>query len=302
MKRVLLLLLTASLLLMASVPIAAFSDEAMIEVPYAEAVSKMTAKGILNGFPDGSFQPQGTLTREQGAKIVTYMVLGDEVENLVCTAAPFTDVEQDRWSAPCIAWCAEREILLGYGDGRFGPTDLLTGFQFAKMLLCTFELAREGNYVGLGDAWTQAVFEDGTAKGLFAGDSAMASSSPLSREQAALMAWNAMNADAGHAQVKTEPEPAPSSDSAAPVAPPDWTRPQPQNGWEPVNDTPDPVEGPQNPQEPSDPQEPIEIPVEPDPPAPPAPENPDQGTNPAPGTGTDVVITDDGDILLPEVP
>ena len=302
MKRVLLLLLTASLLFMASVPIAAFSDEAMIEVPYAEAVSKMTAKGILNGFPDGNFHPQGTLTREQGAKIVTYMVLGDEVENLVCTATPFTDVEQDRWSAPCIAWCAEREILLGYGDRRFGPTDLLTGFQFAKMLLCTFELAREGNYVGLGDAWTQAVFEDGTAKGLFAGDSAMVSSAPLSREQAALMAWNAMNADAGRAQVKTEPEPAPSSDSAAPVAPPDWTRPQPQNGWEPVNDTPEPVEGPQNPQEPSDPQEPIEIPVEPDPPAPPAPENPDQGTNPTPGTGTDVVITDDGDILLPEVP
>ena len=129
-----------------------FTDSAKIGAAYRESVKQMVEQGVLNGFPDGSFQPNGTLTREQGAKIVTYLVLGDAVDKLTCSSAPFNDVAVKRWSAACIAWCVERQILLGYGDGSFGPEDTLTGDQFAKMLLCALNLARNGNYVGLGAA------------------------------------------------------------------------------------------------------------------------------------------------------
>ena len=170
-----------------------FSDHEKIGAAYRTAVADMTARGVLNGSPDGSFQPQGTLTREQGAKIITYMELGEEVSRLTCASAPFDDVKADHWSAPCISWCAERQILLGYGDGRFGPEDTLTGEQFSKMLLCALGLAREGNYVGLGVTWADAVREDGKAAGIYAGDASMGSSAPISREQAALLAYNAQS-------------------------------------------------------------------------------------------------------------
>ena len=40
----------------------------------------------------------------------------------------------DRWSAACIAWCTERHILDGYGDGNYGPDDELTREQLAAIL------------------------------------------------------------------------------------------------------------------------------------------------------------------------
>ena len=127
-----------------------FSDSGRVGQPFKEAVTEMARRGVLNGFPDGAFYPEAMLTREQGAIIVTYIVLGDQVQALRCDKAPFDALASSRWSAPCIAWCAELEILLGYGNGRYGPGDVLTGDQFAKMLLCAPELARVGNYVGLG--------------------------------------------------------------------------------------------------------------------------------------------------------
>ena len=170
-----------------------YTDQSKINNKYFFAIKKMSTQNILCGFEDGSFRPQGTLTREQGAKIITYMVLGEEVGQLTCASAPFDDVKADRWSAPCISWCVDRQILLGYGDGRFGPEDTLTGEQFSKMLLCALGLAREGNYVGLGGVWADAVREDGKATGIYAGDASMGSSAPISREQAALLAYNAQS-------------------------------------------------------------------------------------------------------------
>ena len=198
---------------------AEFTDSGSIGPPYREAVAEMSRRGVLNGFPDGSFQPAETLTREQGAKIVTYMVLGDGVNSLTCTEAPFNDVAADRWSAPCIAWCVERQILLGYGDGRYGPDDTLTGDQFAKMLLCALDLARDGNYRGLGAGWYAATREDARTVGLYTGDLTMETNLPITRQQAALLAWNAVKA----AQA-VEPQPTvPSSPGG--TTPPDTSSP-----------------------------------------------------------------------------
>ena len=57
--------LTALCLLLA-VPAAAaeFKDGNSIAVTYREAVDQMAERGVINGFPDGTFQPGGTLTRE----------------------------------------------------------------------------------------------------------------------------------------------------------------------------------------------------------------------------------------------
>lgn len=173
-----------------------FSDSGDIGQAYITAVDEMAVLSVISGFPDGSFQPHGTLTREQGAKITAYMILGDSIGTLTCTSAPFDDVAADRWSAPCILWCSENKILLGYGGGLYGPSDTLTGDQFAKMLLCAFKLSRNGDYSGLGDDWYRYVRDDGAYCGLYDGDGSMITDKPISRQQAALMAYNALGASA----------------------------------------------------------------------------------------------------------
>lgn len=186
-------------ILVASVPVSrAFSaysaDSDSIGQEYKVAIDQMSELGVLNGFPDGSFQPNDTLTREQGAEIVAYMVLGNEVGTLTCEKAPFSDVTADRWSAPCIAWCVEQQILQGYEDGSYKPEDTLTGNQFAGMLLCALDLAEDDSYVGSASDMHTAVMKDAEAAGLYTGDASMATDQPITHQQAVLMAWNARKA------------------------------------------------------------------------------------------------------------
>ena len=177
------------------VAVAVFTDSAEIGVDYSEAVAAMVERGVLEGFEDGSFRPNETLTREQGAKIIVYLCIGkDDAQKLSCDEAPFSDVSADRWSAPCIAWCVDHGILHGYGDGNYGPSNLLTGDQYAKMLLCALDLARGDQSAYIGAKWVSAVREDAEAAKLYTGDAGMESMKPLSREQAALMSWNALQA------------------------------------------------------------------------------------------------------------
>ncbi|MBQ4528747.1 MAG: S-layer homology domain-containing protein [Clostridia bacterium] len=48
-----------------------FSDSHAISDYAKDAVSKMTALGILSGMPDGTFAPSGNLTRAQSAKVIS---------------------------------------------------------------------------------------------------------------------------------------------------------------------------------------------------------------------------------------
>lgn len=185
-----------------------YPDQSGIGAAYAQAVERMTEQGVLQGYDDGGFHPADTLTREQGAKIITYLLLGaKDAQALTCDAAPYTDVAASRWSAPCIAWCTERHILDGYGGGLFGPADTLTGQQFAKMLLCACGLG--DGYVGAD--WAAKVSAAANGFGLFTSDAAMDSAQPLQRQQAALMAVNAQNA-AGRGLETPEVEVTPSGD------------------------------------------------------------------------------------------
>jgi hypothetical protein len=106
------------------------------DVTRAEAVDLFTALGFLGGLDDGTFNPQGLVTREQAAKLVTHMLVGSSGADALTTAASrFTDVAADRWSAPYIEFCATRGILNGRGGGMFNPEGQVTALEFAKMLL-----------------------------------------------------------------------------------------------------------------------------------------------------------------------
>lgn len=167
---------------------AAFSDEE--DINYDEAVSVLAGIGVLDGI-DGAYKPSEVLTREQAAKIIAYAMLGKvAADALTVGKAPFTDVAATRWSAGYIAYCAQNGIINGYGNGKFGPADKLTGFQFAKMLLCAIGYGKNNEFTG--DNWTMAVAQLGIPLKLFEGNLAGASNEPCTREEAALYAFNAM--------------------------------------------------------------------------------------------------------------
>ena len=134
----------AAALLLGMIPFAgaAFADADRITEARRLAVQTMSAKGVIAGFPDGTFRPQGTLTRAQAAKIVCVMKEGaDKAEALTATDTGFSDVPASHWAAKYVAWCVKHSIVAGVGGGRFDPDGILSAAAFAKMLVVAFTRA-----------------------------------------------------------------------------------------------------------------------------------------------------------------
>ena len=138
MKRLLALTLFV-LLILSAVPAAGaaqFTDAAEVRITASEAVEILSDLGIVSGFPDGSFQPDGALTRAQAAKILCCAALGvKSAEALSATGPAFSDVPASHWANPFVEFCASKSIVAGVGGGRFNPDGTLTGVAFGKMLL-----------------------------------------------------------------------------------------------------------------------------------------------------------------------
>ena len=167
-----------------------FTDDS--EISYKEAVDVMTAIGVIDGYDDGSFDPDGILTREEAATLITRMLLGDEADSLSSSSSSFADVDASRWSSPYIEYCVSLGIIAGAGDGNFYPAEQLTGYAFAKMLLTAlgYDADREGY---TGTSWTVNVASDATSAGI--DQDGLMMSSGLSREGAAQMCLNTLEAD-----------------------------------------------------------------------------------------------------------
>ena len=167
------------------------------DINYTEAVDVMSAIGVFEGTNKGDFQPNGDLTREQAAKIITYMLLGQEAADKLGTlTAPYKDVPANKWSAGSIAYCANMGILAGDGNGYFYPTQNVTGYQFAKMLLVAlgYDAEREGL---VGSDWTINVSKLSLTNALDTGldnGSDINLANDLTREEAAQMAFNTLKA------------------------------------------------------------------------------------------------------------
>ncbi len=161
------------------------------EIKYVEAADVMAAIGVIEGMPDGSFDAKGTLTRAQAAVMITRL-LGAE-DYAIATEGEFTDVSADHWAAGAISFCVDAGIVAGYGDGTFGPSDTLTGYQWAKMLLCALGYNAETEGM-TGAAWQIAVAKLAKANGLFVGNDKADKTVAATREEAALYAFNLLGA------------------------------------------------------------------------------------------------------------
>ena len=195
MKRTLALVLALVMAIgLMAFPVSAdFTDDA--DIKYTEAVDVMSAIGVIDGFEDGSFDPDGYLTREQAAKVVAYLMLGaDDADALSASSAPFDDVAANRWSAGYIAYCVNEGIINGRSDTTFDPTGNVTGYEFAKLMLgCLGYDGSIEKYTGA--SWNINVAKTALTIGLFNGNRGANYNVPLTREEAALYAFNMLQAD-----------------------------------------------------------------------------------------------------------
>ena len=170
---------------------AAFKDADKIS--NKEAVDVMAAVGVLAGYDNGEFGATDTLTRAQACKIIAYLDLGGKTADAIKgSGTVFSDVAATAWYAGYVEYCAGAGYVAGIGGGKFDPNANVTGVQFAKMLLCALGYKAEiEGYTG--SDYTIAIARDANKNGLF-DDLSIATSANLTREQAAQMAFNALEA------------------------------------------------------------------------------------------------------------
>lgn len=114
--------------------------------PYAEVAQE---EGLMEGYSDGSFQPNTKVNRAEALKVLVEGVLGEDIlidpsQGLLGSfnldENPFSDVDLDEWYAVHVLYAYMNGIVSGYGDGTFGPDNSMTRAEFSKVIVVAMEL------------------------------------------------------------------------------------------------------------------------------------------------------------------
>lgn len=96
---------------------------------YDEAAWFCTAYGLMEGVGYRRFEGNPETSR---AMLVTVLYRLSESDNT--SEDIFIDIESEKWYTNAIAWAAKNSIVEGYGNGEFGPDDMLTREQMVTIL------------------------------------------------------------------------------------------------------------------------------------------------------------------------
>ena len=162
------------------------------EINHTEAVNTLVALNVIGGKEDGSyFDPTGTLTRAEMAKLVTYVLNGGVEPVLGTKVTPTYKDIKGHWAEAYIEYCTSMNIIVGDGSGKFNPEGTLTASQCAKMLLTAMNY-KDDVFGFVGNSWEINVNREANAAGLYKELSSVSASSPISRDNAAQMVYNAI--------------------------------------------------------------------------------------------------------------
>lgn len=171
---------------------AAFTDAA--DIQQTEAVEMLSALGVINGYTDGSFKPNDTISRAEAAKMIyTIWNGGNDNASAFEGKSVFTDVYSGHWAEGYINFCYTNGIINGKGNSKFAPDDKVTGTELAKMLLiCMGYQADKSGLTGTG--YTQRTNALATQNGLYV-DVTSSVTAAMPRQYAAQIMYNALKAD-----------------------------------------------------------------------------------------------------------
>ena len=85
------------------------------------------------GYPDGTVQPNGKITRAEVATIFFRLLSDDTREAFWSTTNDYSDVTADKWYNNAVSTLSRLGVISGYPDGTFRPDASITRAEFAKI-------------------------------------------------------------------------------------------------------------------------------------------------------------------------
>ncbi len=173
---------------------------------YAAAVESATRNGIASGVSETEFAPDGSMNRAMFVTMLSRLHrLGDGTV-LIKGKAGFADVPADEWYAGAVSWAADREIVLGEGEG-FAPLRSISRQELVTMLYRYAQ--KQGLNAALSEdalaaypdasdtaSWALAAMRWACTQGILRGDDEgrLNPAASATRAQALTMLLNFMNA------------------------------------------------------------------------------------------------------------
>ena len=145
------LALVMSLSLMATAGAADFPD-VKEDTSFKTAIDVLSGLGVFNGYKeDGTFRPDGEITRAETAAIIYRIVTGDvkdEQVKIYSDYGLFKDVPANSWFAGYVNFCANAEYIKGDGKGNFNPNEKVEGYAALAMILRAIGYTANGGFTG----------------------------------------------------------------------------------------------------------------------------------------------------------
>ncbi|PID70362.1 hypothetical protein CSB37_03180 [bacterium DOLZORAL124_38_8] len=127
------------LTLLTSLPVLtlAFKD-VPLQNKHFKAIEYLTQKKVVNGYPDGTFQPNKKVIRAEAIKLI---LMATELEINANEKSYFKDVPKNQWFAPFVNVGVQEGIIKGDGTtGLFAPARQVNKAEFIKMLVESFQV------------------------------------------------------------------------------------------------------------------------------------------------------------------
>ncbi len=161
-------------------------------------IDALLAAGDVTGFPGGTFQPDGALTRAQFVKML------DGVLGLPAGSGTggFTDVSASDWFAPYVTAAVQAGLVQGLTATTFGPNQTVTREQMAVLLARALKLTGSGSLTFTDasqiDSYATASVQAAVAAGYLTGfpDGTFQPQGATTRAQAAKVLAMALAAEA----------------------------------------------------------------------------------------------------------
>ncbi len=173
-----------------------FADVAVSDWFY-DAVAYVYEKEIMSGTSTTRFSPDTPLTRAQICQVLYNLEKATAVSQ-----SAFSDVAEDAWYADAVNWAAAKHLVQGYGNGKFGPEDIVTREQMAQILynyakMKGYDLSPKGDITLFPDAqavsdWAKEAVTWAVGSGLLGGRTSgvLDPTGTATRAEVAQILWN----------------------------------------------------------------------------------------------------------------
>lgn len=150
-------------------------------------------RGIVQGYPDGTYKPDKTLNRAELLKIVVASSYNEWSYDYYDGESCFSDVPANQWYTQYVCFAKAQGIIEGYSDGTFKPAQEVNFVEALKIMFNGMDVTLTSSNE---NPWYQKYYDTAESKYLIPYELTYKYSNAFSRAQAAEVIMRILSLDA----------------------------------------------------------------------------------------------------------